>query len=87
MGPARDCFGISFGSFPKDPLIVVGDNFPDVHNPITILYMFNTSHMKFILNEHIRLDKKHLDVQGHFKAYLSNVVDVLGHLTFKLYKT
>ena len=28
-----------------------------------------------------------LDVQGHFNAYLSNVVDVLTRLTFKFHQT
>ena len=66
--------------------MVLGDNFPDVSNSITIFYKFNTSHMNFIQNEHIKFDKIRLDVQGHFKAYLLNVMDVLGHLTSKIHK-
>ena len=43
--------------------------------------------MNLIQNEHIKLDETHLDVQGHFKAYLSNVLNVLGHLTSKIQET
>ena len=41
--------------------------------------------MNFIQNEHIKLDKTCLDTQGHFKANLSNFMDVLGLLTSKLH--
>ena len=67
--------------------MVLGDNFPDVSNSITIFYKFNTSQMNFIQNEHIKLDETRLDVQSHFKAYLLNIMDVLGHLTSKLHET
>ena len=57
--------------------MVLGDNFLDVSNKITILYKFNTSDRNFIQNKHIKIDETRLDVQGHFKAYLLNVMDVL----------
>ena len=44
--------------------MVLGDDFPDVSNPNTIVYKFNTSHMTFIQNKHVKLDETHLDVQG-----------------------
>ena len=67
--------------------MVLGDNLPNFSNPITIFYKLNTSHMNFIQNKHVEFDETCLDVQRHFKAYLSNVMDILGNLTSKLYET
>ena len=67
--------------------MVLGDNFPDVSNPNTIIYKFNTSQMNFIQNEHVKLDETFLDVQGRLKAYLSNALDIFGYLTSKHHKT
>ena len=67
--------------------MVPGDNFPDVSNPNMIFYKFETFHMNFIQNEHIKLADSRLNVNGRLKAYLSNALDVLGHLTSKLHET
>ena len=67
--------------------MVLGDVFPDVSKLNMFLYEFRISHMNFNQNEHVKLDKTCLDRNGHFKANLSNVMDVLGRLTFKLHKT
>ena len=81
---ACDCFGNSFGSFLKDPYMVLADNFPNISKPITILYYFNTSQLNFIKNKKIKHDETRLDIQGQFNAYLSNALDVLGRLISKL---
>ena len=86
-GSAWDSLHTDFGSFLKDPLVVLGDNFPDDSNPNIIFYKFNTSHMNFIQNEHVKLDETCLDTQGLFKENLSNIMDVLGRLTSKLHET
>ena len=52
-----------------------------------ILYKFNTYHINFIQNEHVRFNKTFLNIQGRLKAYLSNTLDVLGRLTSKLIET
>ena len=71
----------NFRSFLKDPWIVLGDVLTDLSNPKNILQNFITPHMNLIQNEHIKLDETFLDTEGHFKATLSNVMDVLGRLT------
>ena len=86
-GSAWDSLNTDFGSILKDPLVVLGDNFPDVFNPNTTFYKLNTYHMNLIQNEHVKLDETRLDVQGQLKTYLSNVMDVLGHLSSKLHET
>ena len=43
--------------------------------------------MNFIQNEHIKLDETCIYTQGYYKANLSNVMDVLGSLNFKLHDT
>ena len=67
--------------------MVIGDNFPEFSYPNMILYKFNTYHMNFIQNEHVKHKETGLDVQGRLKAYLSNALDVLGRLTFKHHET
>ena len=64
--------------------MVLGDVFLDVSNPNMIVYEFNTSHMNFIKNKHVKLDKTCIDTQDHFKANLSIFMTVLGRLNFKL---
>ena len=81
-----DSFSQQFGSFLKDPWRVLGDVFLDISNPKMILFDFITSHMNFIQNEHVKLDKTCIDTQGCFKANLSNVMDILGRLTSKLHE-
>ena len=44
---AWDSLHTDFLSFLKDPLVVLGDKFPDVSNPNTTFYKFRTSHMNF----------------------------------------
>ena len=78
---------LNFGFFLKDPRMVLGGTFPDVSNPNITLYEFWTTHMKFIKNRHVKLDETRLDTQGHFKAHLSNVMDVLGCFIYKLLDT
>ena len=78
---------IKFGSFLKDPLLVLGDVFPDVSRTNMTLYEFNTSHMNFDPKQTRKLDETCLDIQGRSKAHLSNIMDVLGRLTSKLHKT
>ena len=75
-----------FGSFLKDPWLVLEDVCPDFSKPNMILYEFITSHMIFIQNEHVNFDETCLDTQDNFKEHLSNVMDVLGCLTSKLHK-
>ena len=65
------------GSFLKEPLMVLGDVFSDDSKPSMFVYDFRTSHMNFIQNEHVKLDKTCIDTQGHFKANLLNVIKVL----------
>ena len=43
--------------------------------------------MNILKNEHVKLDETCLHTQGHFKATLSNVMDVLECLTPKLHET
>ena len=86
-GSAWDNLNTYLGFFLKDPLVVLGDNFSNVSNPIIIVHNFNTSHMNFIQNEHVKHKETGLDVQGRLKAYLSNALDVLGHLTSKFHET
>ena len=43
--------------------------------------------MSFIHNKHVKLDETCIDTQGHIKANLLNVMDVLGRLTSKVYET
>ena len=52
-----------------------------------MVYKFNTYHMNFIQNEHVKLNKTILDIKGRLKEYLSNALDVLGRLTSKLHKS
>ena len=52
-----------------------------------IIYELKTYHMSFIQNEHVKLDETYIDTQGHPKASLSNVMDILGRLTSKLHET
>ena len=42
--------------------------------------------MNFTQNKHVKLNETCLDTQGHFKAHLSNVMNVLGYLTSKLHE-
>ena len=51
------------------------------------VYEFKNYQINFILNKHVKLDETYIDTQGHFKANLSNIMDVLGLLTSKLYET
>ena len=74
------------GSFLKDPWIVLGDTCPDFSHKNMILYVFITSYMIFIQNEHVKLNETYLDTQGHFKEELSNVTDVLWGLPPNLVK-
>ena len=66
--------------------MVLGDIFPDVSNPNMILYEFITLHLNFIQKEHVKFNETCLNVQGRLKTYLSNTLDVLGHLTSKLHE-
>ncbi len=43
--------------------------------------------MNFIQNKQAKLDETWLDTQFHFKAHISKIMDVLGHLTPKLHET
>ena len=43
--------------------------------------------MNFIKKEHVKLNEICLDKQCHFKAFISNVMDVLGRFTSNLHKT
>ena len=52
-----------------------------------IFYDFRTYHMNFIQKKHRKLDETCLGTQGHFKAHVSNVMEVLGRLTSKLHET
>ena len=70
-----------------DPWIVLGDVFPDVSNPNIIYITLGNLYMNFIQKEHVKLNEIYQDTQGHFKANLSNVVDVLGRVTSKLHET
>ena len=79
--------GTNFGSFLKDPLMVLGDIWLDVFNQNMIEYNFRTYHMNFNQNKHVKLDEIYIDTQGRLKANLSNVMDVLGSLTSKLHET
>ena len=63
--------------------MVLGYVCPDVSIPNIILYEFIHCHLNLIQNEQVKLNKTHLDTQGHFMATLSNVVDVLRRLTSK----
>ena len=72
------------GSFLKDAWMVLGDNFLEVSNSNMIFNEFNISAINLIQNEHVKLDETCLDTQGHFKAHLSNFMDVLARLTSKL---
>ena len=67
--------------------MVLRDVSADVSNQNVILYDFRTYHMNIIQNKYIKLDETCLDIQGRFKANLSNIMDVLGRLTSKLNKT
>ena len=67
--------------------MVLADVHPDVSNPDLIVYEFITFHVNFTQYKNIKLDETFLDTQGHFKANLLNVMDVLGRLTSKLYVT
>ena len=60
--------------------MVLGDVFLDVLNPNIRIYEVWTYHTNFIQNEHVNLYETCLDTQDHFKANLSNVMDVLGRL-------
>ena len=55
--------------------------------PNMTVYKFNTFDMNFIQNEHVKLNETRLDVQGQLNIYLSNTLDILGHLTSKLQET
>ena len=52
---------VTFGSFLKDPLMVLGDICPDVSNPNMLVYDFSTCHMNFIQNELVKLDETCID--------------------------
>ena len=86
FGAFLDSRGTTFGSFLNDPQMVLGDVIPDILNPNMILHYFRTTHMNFTQNEHVKLDETCLDTQGHFKATLLNIMDVLGCFTSKLQK-
>ena len=76
FGAAWDSLDIEFGSFLKDPWMVLGVVCPDVSNPNMLVYEFRTTHMNFIQNKHVKLEETYIDTQGRFKANLSNVMDV-----------
>ena len=67
--------------------MVLVDFFAEVYNLNMIVYDFITSNMNFTQNEHVKLDERCLDTQGRFKVTLSNIMDVLGHFTSKIYET
>ena len=67
--------------------MVLGEVFPDVSNLNMITLEFRIYNMNFIQKYHVKFDETILDTHGHFKATLSNVMDVLGHLTYKLHET
>ena len=67
--------------------MVLDDICLDVSKPNMLIYEFRTSHINFIQNEQVKLDKTCKDTKGHFKSNLSNVMDVLGRLTSKLNET
>ena len=77
----------NFGSFLKDPWMVLVDVFLEVSNSNMTVYDFRTSHMNFTQNKHVKLDETCLHTHGHFKATLSNIMDVFGRLTSKFHKT
>ena len=87
IGAGLDSFWLNEGSFLKDPWLVLGDVCPDVSNPNIIVFDFRISYINFIKNEHIKLDETCQDTQGHFKANLLNVTDVIGCLISKLHET
>ena len=53
--------------------MVLGDVFPDVSNPNMLIYNFRTSHMNFIQNERVKLNKTCL---VHKVISIANVMDV-----------
>ena len=67
--------------------MVLGDVCSDISNPNMTVYKFITSHMNFIQNEDVKLNEICLHTQGCFKLTLSNVMDILGRLTYKLHET
>ena len=69
-------FGSMKGSFLMDPWMLFGDICLDVSNPNMLVYDLMTSHTNFTQNKYIKLDETCQDTQGHFKARLSNVMDV-----------
>ena len=74
--------GFSF----RDPCGSYMDLYPDDFIKNMLVYEFRTYHMCFIHNEYVKLNKTYIDIQGGFYANLSNVIDVLGHLTSKLHE-
>ena len=78
-----DSFGSQVGSSSKTLLLVLREFYPYVSNPNTLVHMLGTLHININQNENVKHAKIHLNVQAHLKAYLSNVMDVLGRLTSK----
>ena len=60
------------GSFLKDPLLILGDFFPNVFNPNMLIYKCKYSHFNFIKNEHVGDTLIHI---RSFQGHLSNVMD------------
>ena len=51
------------------------------------VYDLTICHINFIQNKHAKLDETHQGTQVHFKANLSNVMEILGRMTSKLHET
>ena len=66
-----------FGSFLKDPWMVLGDVFPDVSNPNMIKYEFSTFKMNFTQNEPVKLDETCLDTHKHIEPHMRHIGDLV----------
>lgn len=56
--------------------------------PLNIdFYVLGKFYTNFKQNEHVKFTKTHQDKQVLSKAYLPNVMDVLGHMTSKHYQS
>ena len=72
---------------PEGPLVGPWGCLPGRFQSKYYCIQVRTSHINFIQNKHVKLDKTCLDTQGCFKANLSNVMDIVGRLTSKLHET
>ena len=76
-----------FSPSSREPFWSLVGSFPVFKTLNYVFYVLGTPHINFNKNEHVKLTQTFQDTQVLSKAYLPNVMDVIGHLTSKINQT